>query len=266
MNLAGLDDMISVHVQNFSSLLKDTNQLCSAIILFIDGMAIKGLAPHSCDMQTGHVRYLLLRTPQSHDVWKMLLGGPSGYVRPVSISVGSNDQFSIPTTVTSFGLEVIPRGKLFIFFGVTFVGLLVFVWLCRNRGLIRFASRGVPTLKRPYNLSQFQMDFWFFLVVVSYIFSYIGGFEACSRKHGPVFVFWFDDPSGTYMFSLFRNGERVRLRNWGECMSDDEVEPLPGEPAKATHPFEHQMAALEAFVGRSFHDLREVKMERFDEA
>ncbi|MCY1077112.1 hypothetical protein [Archangium lansingense] len=44
---------------------------------------------------------------------------------------------------------------------------------------------------------------------------YIGGFEACSRKHGPVFVFWFDDPSGTYMFSLFRNGERVRFRSRG---------------------------------------------------
>ncbi|PTL76975.1 hypothetical protein DAT35_45825 [Vitiosangium sp. GDMCC 1.1324] len=96
--------------------------------------------------------------------------------------------------------------------------------------------------------------------------SYTGGFQACSRKHGPVFVFSFDDSSGTYMFSLFRNGERVRFRSRGNGMSDDEGTPLPGEPTKEIHPFDHQMAALEAFVGRSFHDLQEVKMERFDEA
>jgi hypothetical protein len=173
VNMAGLDDVLSVHVQNFSALIKDTNQSCSAIVLFIDSMAVKGLQPHSCDLKSGHVRYKLLRTRQSQDVWRTLLGSPSGYVRPVSISVGSNEQFSIPTAVTSFELELIPRGKLFTFFGVTLVGLGLFVWLCRNRGLIRSGSPGVAPLKQPYNLSQFQMAFWFFLVVVSYVFIWL---------------------------------------------------------------------------------------------
>jgi hypothetical protein len=173
VNRAGLDDLISVHVQNFSSLLKQTNQSCSGIVLFIDGSAIKGLEPHSCDLQGGHVRYHLLRTPQSQEIWQMLLGSPSGYVRQVAISVGANDQFSIPSTVTSFELEIIPRGKLFTFLGIMFAGLLTFVWLCRNRGLIRSGTPGVPVLKQPYNLSQFQMAFWFFLVVVSYVFIWL---------------------------------------------------------------------------------------------
>ncbi|HLL02492.1 MAG TPA: hypothetical protein VK539_18055 [Myxococcaceae bacterium] len=173
VNMAGLDDVLSVHVQNFSALIKDTNQSCSAIVLFIDSMAVKGLQPHSCDLKSGHVRYKLLRTRQSQDVWRTLLGSPSGYVRPVSISVGSNEQFSIPTAVTSFELELIPRGKLFTFFGVTLVGLGLFVWLCRNRGLIRSGSPGVAPLRQPYNLSQFQMAFWFFLVVVSYVFIWL---------------------------------------------------------------------------------------------
>jgi hypothetical protein len=173
VNMAGLDDLLSVHVQNFSVLLKETNQSCSAIVLFIDSMAVKGLQPHSCDPKSGHVRYKLLRTRQSQDVWRTLLGSPSGYTRPISISVGSTDQFSIPSTVTAFELEVIPRGKLFTFFGITSVGLLIFVWLCRNRGLIRSSPPGVPIIRQPYNLSLFQMAFWFFLVVVSYVFIWL---------------------------------------------------------------------------------------------
>ena len=85
-NLAGLDDRISVHVQNFSSLLKQVNGNCSAIVLFINGMALKGLPPESCDSNVGHVRYLLRRTEASDEAWHKLLGSPHHYAKPVSIS------------------------------------------------------------------------------------------------------------------------------------------------------------------------------------
>jgi hypothetical protein len=169
-NLAGLGDLVSVHVQNFGSLLKQTNDTCSAIVLFIDGMAVKGLQPISCDTVGGHVRYRLLRTPQSETVWHSLLGSPSGYTRRVSISVGATDQFSLASNVTGFQLEIIPRTKIFLFFGAFVAGGLVFLWLCQKRGLIRTGPATVPVSKRPYNLSLFQMAFWFFLVVAAYVF------------------------------------------------------------------------------------------------
>lgn len=167
---AGLDDQLSVHVQNFDALMKQTNDTCKGIVLFINGMAIKGLQPVSCDEANGHVRYRLLRTPQSEDVWDLLLGSPAHYLRTVSISVGSTDQRSLPSTVSEFHLEVIPRPMLFLFVGVSVGGALAFFWLCRKHGLIRTGPATLPVLKRPYNLSLFQMAFWFFLVVTAYIF------------------------------------------------------------------------------------------------
>lgn len=167
---AGLDDLVSVHVQNFPALLKQTSDMCSGIVLFINGMAIKGLQPSSCDVASGHVRYRLHRTPQSDDVWHQLLGSPAHYVRPVSISVGATEQFSVPSSVTNFQLEIIPRSGLFLFEGIWVGGTLVFLWLCQKRGLIRTGPATLPVTKRPYNLALFQMAFWFFLVVTAYLF------------------------------------------------------------------------------------------------
>jgi hypothetical protein len=167
---AGLDDLVSVHVQNFESLLKQTGNMCTGIVLFIDGMAIQGLQPLSCDVTAGHVRFRMLRTERSNAVWDMLLGSPAHYLRTVSISVGATDQFSVPTSVNSFHLEVIPRLKLFLFIGMSVGGLLLLLWLCSKRGLIRTGPTTMPMAKRPYNLSLFQMAFWFFLVVAAYLF------------------------------------------------------------------------------------------------
>src|SRR5216684_4656283 len=71
---AGLDDRISVHVQNFGTLLKNANGNCQGIVLFLDGMPIKGDKPESCDPVMGHVRYRLVRTKDDDVAWHTLLG------------------------------------------------------------------------------------------------------------------------------------------------------------------------------------------------
>jgi hypothetical protein len=245
-NMAGLDDLMSVHVQNFSALLKETNQSCSAIILFIDGMAVKGLQPHSCDPNSGHVRYHLLRTRQSEEVWRMLLGSPSGYLRPVSISVGSTDQFSIPTNVTTFDLEVIPRGKLFTFFAITALGLGVFIWLCRNRGLIRSGQPGVPPVKQPYNLSLFQMAFWFFLVIVSYVFIWMINDEL--------------DTITDSILLLLGIGTGTAL---GASLIDKNKEPLPEQATIATPPEPGKPRESRGFLVDLLNDEGGISLHRF---
>src|SRR5262245_47695362 len=62
---AGLGDRISVHVQNFAKILEKTGGACSSVVLFIEGMPIRGLKPESCDQAHGHVRFVLRRTEQS---------------------------------------------------------------------------------------------------------------------------------------------------------------------------------------------------------
>ncbi|HKO55362.1 MAG TPA: hypothetical protein VJ276_05750 [Thermoanaerobaculia bacterium] len=169
-NMAGLDDRISVHVQNFKKLLDKANGNCSAIVLFIDSMPMKGLKPESCEAGVGHVRYRLQRTPEADEAWHGILGSPTGYWRPVTISVGSDPQFAVTTDVADFRLEIIPRGMFFVFLLLLLVALATLIYLCRRKGLIRSGDPALPTAKRPYSLALFQMAFWFFLVICAYVF------------------------------------------------------------------------------------------------
>ncbi len=170
---AGLDDRISIHVQNFSNLLKQVNGNCSAIVLFINGMAVKGLQPESCDNVAGHVRYLLRRTPDAEDVWHKLLGSPHHYAKAVSISVGSDAQFSISSDVTAFELESIPRQWFFLFLVLAVAFLFFVVTICMRTAIIRSGSTDLPARQRPFSLSLFQMVFWFCLVVIAYVFMWL---------------------------------------------------------------------------------------------
>ncbi|WP_342375876.1 hypothetical protein NVS55_31985 [Myxococcus stipitatus] len=86
--------------------------------------------------------------------------------------------------------------------------------------------------------------------------AWVRKFSACS-KHGAVLAYHFDDSSGTYMFSLFRDGERVRFRSFGNGLADDEGELIPGEPMEAgqewqEHGYDTQSNVIEAFLGQNF--------------
>ncbi len=91
--------------------------------------------------------------------------------------------------------------------------------------------------------------------------------EACqriSRERGAVVAFWFNDASDSYVFSVFRDGARVRLRSRGPGLDGDEGSPVPGEPDAPTGPHDHQLALLDATVGKDFFFMDDVPFERFD--
>ena len=169
-NVAGLDGRISVHVQNFSKLLEQAHGNCSNIVLFINGMPLKGLQPESCDNHIGHVRYLLHRTDDSAETWHKLLGSPRHYAKPVSVSVGADTQFSVRSEVGDFALESLPRFWFLLFLVVAAVFMAGVFVLCRRTTLIRSGGAGLPPQQRPYALALFQMVFWFTLVIVAYVF------------------------------------------------------------------------------------------------
>jgi hypothetical protein len=168
---AGLDDRLSLHIQNFSTLFKAVNGNCQAIVLFLDGMPIKGIKAESCDPTLGHVRYRLLRTPADEAAWHTLLGSPKGYRSEIEASVGSNVQFPIATSA-KFNLEIIPRPQFFAFIGLLALALGVMVYLCKTTSLLRSGTHPVAS-ERPYSLSLFQMAFWFFLVIAAYVFMWL---------------------------------------------------------------------------------------------
>ncbi len=170
--LAGLDDRISIHINNFSTLLAKANSDCTQIVLFLDGMPIKGLKPESCDVIAGHVRYRILRTPDSDNAWHGLLGSPKGFTRIVNVTVGPDAQNTIGNP-KELELQVLPKRQFWAFMALIAVMLAVFVWLCRRTSLIRSGSPSVPPEQRPYSLSLFQMSFWFFLVIAAYVFLWL---------------------------------------------------------------------------------------------
>jgi len=172
-NRAGLNDLISVHVQNFSTLLKQVDNNCSAIVLFMNGMPLQALKPESCDAVAGHVRFRLHRTEEADAVWHELLGRPSGFTRFVGVSLGKDTQFSITSSVSTFELEIIPR-KPFGVFILLFIGsLMLFLVLCKRTSLIRNYVAGVPPEHQAFSLALWQMSFWFFLVVAAYVFIWL---------------------------------------------------------------------------------------------
>jgi len=172
-NEAGLDDRMSVHVQNLDKLLAQVNNNCSALTLYLNGMPLKGIQADSCDIESGHVRYRLERTPQDDAAWHELLGSPDDFVRYVSVSIGSNTSFSATSSVSNFELEVIPKRPFHVYLVLLLVGLTSFVYLCRHTQVIRGGTSDQPLSVRPYSLSLFQMAFWFFLVIASYVFIWL---------------------------------------------------------------------------------------------
>jgi hypothetical protein len=172
-NVAGLDDRMSVHVQNLETLLAKVDDNCSAIVLFLDGMPLKGIQPESCDKISGHVRFRLERVAKDDAVWHDLLGSPTSFTKPVSVSLGSTSSFSAMSTVTNFELEVIPRGPFHVYLVLLVVTLIAFVYLCSHTPVIRGGTPDQTLEARPYSLSLFQMAFWFFLVIAAYVFIWL---------------------------------------------------------------------------------------------
>jgi hypothetical protein len=73
---------------------------------------------------------------------------------------------------------------------------------------------------------------------------------ACSTsaRRREVLLFWLNDASNTYQFSVFRAGKRVRCWSAGVGMTDDDGPPLPAESGHG-HGFDRVMAVLKAATG-----------------
>ena len=166
-----LDDIIRVEIDNFPewATRNDPNKL----VPFINGRAIRGNYPEEIHPDKNRLHFHLEITPENKEVWTDLLGTPKGTHRPVTFSVGLenqspfdsvyNDSKPLPLTIVSPVYGVISVV-------VVLVTLILFLWLARTTNLIREPGAcPVPGKLRPYNLGRAQMSFWFFLIYASYV-------------------------------------------------------------------------------------------------
>lgn len=172
-NEAGLGNRLIVTVSNLSNLLTQESQEHHKIILYLDGMALKGLYPESKDLLRNELRFQLQRTDSTRQTWAALLGRPTHFLKKVTVSVGLEDKYPVATNVQGqdrLDLVVIREGW---FLTCALVLVLIAIWLYfwgRKSQMLRDAGPdpGEGRL-RPYSLAKTQMALWFFLILVSFL-------------------------------------------------------------------------------------------------
>lgn len=183
-----------------------------SIGLFLDGRLIKGIVPESGaptlvassgspEPTDGTLQYHLQRNPESDEAWADLLGAPEDsetfFRRPTEVSVGLENGYALPTDVIlnardvqhSFWLVRIDKIWFIVASILLVLILIVLVLLARHSELLRDLGptpsldnwRGLGPWWRerkrrkhkPYSLARFQMAFWFFLVIASFLFIWL---------------------------------------------------------------------------------------------
>jgi len=168
-----LDDLIRVRVDHLAEWSKSNDP--GKLVPYVNGRAIRANFPDEIEPARGLLSYHLELLPENRETWTDLLGAPSGLRRPVTLSVGLEDE-SDSSFDTVFGQgNRVPLTVISPWYGViaailTLVTMVLLIWLARTTNLIRETGpTPVGGKLRPYNLGRAQMAFWFFLVYVSYL-------------------------------------------------------------------------------------------------
>jgi hypothetical protein len=166
-----LDDIIRVEVNNLSEWAQTNDP--SKVVPYLNGRALRGNYPEEIHVFKNHLHFHLKITPENKNAWVDLLGAPEGTRKPVTFSVGLENQSPFDTVFdqgNELHLTVISPAYGVISLLVVLVTLILFLWWARTTSLIRAPGPQPAGGKlRPYNLGRAQMAFWFFLIYVSYL-------------------------------------------------------------------------------------------------
>jgi len=166
-----LDDIIRVEIDHFPEWATTNDP--TKLVPFINGRAIRGTYPEEIHPDKNRLHFHLEITPENKEVWTDLLGTPKGTHRPVTFSVGLENQSPFDSVFNEskpLPLTIVSPVYGVISVVVVLVTLILFLWLARTTNLIREPGAcPVPGKLRPYNLGRAQMSFWFFLIYASYV-------------------------------------------------------------------------------------------------
>ena len=180
--VVGVGDKIYVELKGLAKALK--NASCkiepSAYFLFLDGYPIQSSNGVDENPDDDLLRFTLERASgDSRKSWVALLGSPTGSSRQVNVSVGRDPKGSpLPIEPGSDAgrqqveLRIFDANALLIGAVCVLAALVLFGWLARRSGMLRDPIPR-PVKERPYSLARFQMAWWLFLVVGSFLFIWL---------------------------------------------------------------------------------------------
>lgn len=181
-NALGLEDEIRVKIFNVGQFLDEARQQDKHILLFIDGMQLKGIYPdtYSIDRDKGELHFFVDHSEQPIALWEHLMLSRESrnfFSRRVSISVGLEDQEPIPTLVkdnNSFKLIMVRKRWFYISVVALLVLLVLFIFLVIKTDMLRDIGPNPPHGgRKPYSLAKTQMAIWFFTIMSSWLLLYV---------------------------------------------------------------------------------------------
>ena len=173
---AGIGGRIRIKVVGLSDAIKnklDPNRL----VLYLDGIELKGVEPSVVDVSSGVLEFKLERNADSRKAWDTLLGSPTRSEKNVSVNVGLTNGQTLELEDSKNVMTLIVFDPPW--FAVSSIGFLIVValfwWRAIKGNIIRDSNPPKPSgdQKKPYSLARLQMAIWFFLVFGSFVFLYL---------------------------------------------------------------------------------------------
>lgn len=181
-NALGLEDEIGVTVINAGQLLDEARKQDKHILLFIDGMQLKGIYPdtYSIDRDKGELHFFVDHSEEPIALWEHLMLSRESrnfFSRKVSISIGLEDQDPIPTLVkdkNSFKLIMVRKRWFYISVVALLILLGLFIFLVIETDMLRDIGPNPPHGgRKPYSLAKTQMAIWLFTIMSSWLLLYV---------------------------------------------------------------------------------------------
>lgn len=143
------------------------------IVLYLDGFALLGLYPESVDTLKNELRFQLQRTDSTRQAWATLLGSQKHFVRPISVSIGLENEYPIATEVQGdncMNLIVIHKGWSCVCVVLLILSVVWFWCLGKDSQLLRDPGPDPgPGKLRPYSLAKTQMAVWSVVILGSFL-------------------------------------------------------------------------------------------------
>ncbi|MBI4793298.1 MAG: hypothetical protein HY789_11390 [Deltaproteobacteria bacterium] len=167
---------LMLKVTNLQEWLGQEGNDFSRLVLYIDGMAFRGLTPALMEGDT--LLYDLQRNDENKEAWTAVLSRKRGnfFFSYVPVSLGFENGVQLPSEAKLRFIRINPKGFR-VFGSICLVTIVLFFVLAWRSDIIRDTGpqpEGVDSYGKPYrktySLARTQMAFWFFTIIIGYVF------------------------------------------------------------------------------------------------
>lgn len=167
---------LMLKVTNLQEWLGQEGNDFSRLVLYIDGMAFRGLTPALMEGDT--LLYDLQRNEENKEAWTTVLSRKRGnfFYCYVPVTLGFENGVQLPSEAKLRFIRINPKGFR-VFGSICLVTIVLFFALAWRSDIIRDTGpqpEGVDGYGKPYrktySLARTQMAFWFFTIIIGYVF------------------------------------------------------------------------------------------------